>query len=100
MVAHGLPVVPALGARTAVDPLADLVIDDVLAVHRRARLRIEFLPDVLEDRLLVSEVLAGLAIHLPQHAVLAGGEHQLLIADVGEHALEDNVEVERFTGCV
>ena len=80
VVAHRLPVVAAFGARAAVDPLADLVLDDVLPVARRAGLRVELLPDVLEDRFLVAEILAGLAIELPQDAVLADGEHQVLSA--------------------
>ena len=90
----------ALGARAPVDPLADLVVDDVGAIHRRPGLRIELLPHVLEDGLLVTEILARLAIELPEHAVLADREHQILSARIDEHALEDDVEVERFTGRV
>ena len=67
---------------------------------RLAGVRIELVPDVLEDRFFVAEILAGLAIELPQHAVLADREHQLLIAGVDEHALEHDVEIERFAGRV
>ena len=67
---------------------------------RHAGLRIDAIEDVLEDRFLVAEVLAGPAIELPQDAGLADREHELLIADVDEHALEDFVEVERFAGNV
>src|SRR5688572_3996944 len=98
--AHRLPVVTALSARARVDPLADLVVDDVGAIRRRAGLRIELLPDVLEDGFLVTEILAGLAIELPEHAVLADGEYQVLAGGVDEHALEHDVEVERFAGRV
>src|SRR5688572_854985 len=97
MVAHGLPVVAALGARAAVDPLADFGVDDVLPIARFARLGIELLPDVLEDRLLVSEILARLAIQLPQDAVLAGGEDEGLARGIDAHAFEYDVHVERFT---
>ena len=75
-------------------------VDDVGAIRRLAGLRIELVPDVLEDRLLVPEVLAGLAIELPQHAVLADGEDQVLPAGIDEHAFEHDVEVERFAGRV
>ena len=60
VVAHRLPVVAAFGARARLDPLLDLLLDDVVAVGRRAGLRIDLVEDVLEDRLLVAEELAGL----------------------------------------
>ena len=44
--------------------------------------------------------LPGLAIELPQDAVLADREDQVLTAAVDEHALEDDVEVERLAGRV
>src|SRR5690606_28977194 len=94
--AHRLPVVAALGARAAVDPLADLVLDDVLPVARPAGLAVEALPDVLEHRLHVIDVRSAGAIELPQDAVLADGEDELVVAGVDEHALEDDVEIERL----
>src|SRR5690606_29077452 len=51
---------------------------------------------VLEQRLRVAEVRAALAVVLPEHTVLADGEHPLVIARVDEHALEDDVEIERL----
>ena len=48
----------------------------------------------------MAEVLAGLSIELPQDAVLADREQQVLVAVVDEHALEDDVEIERFAGRV
>ncbi len=98
--AHRVPVLAAGRARARVDPLADLVLEDVGPVARPARLAIEARPDVLEHRFLVAEILAGPAVVLPQHAVLADGEHPLLGAGVDEHALEHDVEIERLAGCV
>ena len=49
---------------------------------------------------LCAEELAGPAIELPQHAGLADREHELVGADVDEHALEHLVEIERFAGNV
>ena len=96
MVAHRLPVVSAFSAGTAVDPLPHLGVDDVLAVLGLAGAAVDAFPDVLEERLLVPEVTAGLAIQLPQDAVLADGEDQVLAGGIHEHALEDDVEIERF----
>src|SRR5262249_17472981 len=96
VVAHRLPVLAAGGARARLDPLADFHLDDVGAVLRCASGRIDVVPDVLEDRLLVTEVLARAAIQFPENAWLAGGEQHLLIADVDQDALEDFVEIERL----
>ena len=52
MVAHRLPVVPALRARARLHPLPDLLLEDVAAIRRLAGLRIDAREDVLEDRLL------------------------------------------------
>src|SRR5690606_3219877 len=94
--AHRLPIVAALGARAAVDPLSDLVLDDVLSVARPSGFTVEALPDVLEDRLDMVEVAAVATTELPQNAVLADGEDELVVARVDEHALEHDVEIERF----
>ena len=58
VVAHRLPVVAALGARARLDPLLDLLLDDVGAIGRHAGLRIDAIEDVLKDRFLVAEELA------------------------------------------
>ena len=100
MVAHGLPVVAAFGAGTGLNPLAGLLLEDVAAIGRLARLRIDPREDVLEDGFLEGEELAGLAVELPQDAGLADGEQQLLAAAVDQHALEHFVQVERFAGHV
>ena len=100
VIRHRLPVVAAFGARAHRQPLVDLLIDDVLAIGRRALLRIDLLEDVLEHGLLVAEELAGLALDLPQDAGLADREEILLRTDVDQHPLEHLVEVERFTGRV
>ena len=47
-----------------------------------------------------SDELTGAALVLPEDARLADGEHDLLVADVDEHTLEDLVEVERLAGDV
>src|SRR5690606_34542037 len=98
--AHRLPIVAALGARAAVDPLSDLVLDDVLSVARPSGFTVEALPDVLEDRLDMVDVAAVATIELPQNAVLADGEDELVVARVDEHALEHDVEIERFARCM
>src|SRR5215475_5671261 len=68
------PIVPAFGARASLHPDAELLLEDVSAIRRTARFRIEALPHVLENRFLVPEVLAGPPTELPQHAVLADRE--------------------------
>ena len=100
MIAHRLPVVSAFGARTGLNPLADLLLEDVAAISRLAGLRIDAGEDVLEDRLLEAEKLVRLAVELPEHAGLADGKHQLLAAAVDQHALEHFVEIQRFAGHV
>src|SRR6185503_18485301 len=94
--AHRLPVLAAFGARTALDPFADFLIENVVAIARRARLAIEARPDVLEQRLDVAEIGAVAAVVLPEHAVFTRREHPLLVAGVDEHALEHDVEIERL----
>ena len=100
MKAHRVPVLAAGRARARVDPLADLVGEDVGPIARLAGLGIEVLPHVLEDRLDVPFVRAGLPIVLPQHAVLADREHPALATGIDEDALEDVVQIERFAGRV
>src|SRR5205823_12407856 len=78
------PVVAALGARASLHPYAELLLEDVGAVGRPAGSRIAALPHVLEHRFLVPEILGGLAIELPQHAVLADREQPSLIVVVDE----------------
>ncbi len=58
------------------------------------------LEDVLKDRFLGVEELAGLAVELPQDARLADVERQLAAADIDEHALKDLIQIERFAGHV
>jgi len=66
------------------------------ARYDRAGLRVDGIVNVLEDRLLVVDVFAALPIELPEDRRLADGEHELAIADVDQHALEDFIQVERF----
>src|SRR5690606_10520636 len=56
MEARRLPVVTAFGARAAIDPVADAMIDDVLAIARTAGFAIEAFPDVLEERLRMTDI--------------------------------------------
>src|SRR3989441_8812050 len=100
VVTRGRPVVTAFGARASLNPGSKLLFHDVVAVLRPAGLFVEGLPDVLEQRFLVAEILAGFPIELPQHAVLADGEQHVLIPIVDEDTLEDDVEIERFRGRV
>ena len=58
MVAHGLPVVAAFRAGTDLQPLPDLLLEDVIAVRGLARLRIDPGENILKDRLFVIEELA------------------------------------------
>src|SRR5439155_13729748 len=83
-VAHRLPVVAALRARTRIDPLPRRLLENVGAILRRAALGIDRLEDVLEDRLLVAEELSVSSIELPQNPRFADREDDLLIADVDE----------------
>src|SRR4029453_6772169 len=63
-------------------------------------LRIDVIPRVLEHRLDVTDIFAGLAIELPQDPVLADREQVLLVVGIYEHALEHDVEIERLAGRV
>ena len=96
MIAHRLPVVSAFGARTRLNPFADLLLEDVAAIRWLSCLRIDAREDVLEDRFLKPEELVSLAVELPQDPGFADGKHQLLAAAVDQHALEDFIEIERF----
>src|SRR5262249_57077922 len=72
------------------------LLEDVAAVLRSARLGIDRLEHVLEDRLLEGEQLSGAAIELPENPRLADREDHFLVADVDEHTLEHLVEIERL----
>src|SRR3984957_12836119 len=82
MVAHGLPIVAAFGAGAGVDPFAQLLLYDVVAVVGLARLWIERIEHVLKYGFLVRDVLAGFAIQLPQNAGLSGRKDKLLAARI------------------
>src|SRR5205085_1387383 len=86
MVAHRLPVMSAFGARTGLNPFSDLLLEDVAAISRLARLRIDVREDILKDSFLKREELVRLAIEFPEHAGLANGEDQLLAAAIHQHA--------------
>ena len=100
VIAHRLPVVAALSARTRRHPLTRLLLQDVGAVRRRAGLRIDRVEHVLEHGLLVAKELSVATIELPENSRFANREQQLLIADVDENALEHLVEIQRFAGRV
>ena len=74
MIAHGLPVVSAFGARARLNPLLDALFDDVRPIGWRAGDRVDRIEDVLKDRLAVTEIRARPAIELPENAGLADGE--------------------------
>src|ERR1035438_5395266 len=95
-----MPVVAAFRSGAALDPLAVLLFHDIVPVVRFAGLGVEGIVHILEHRFLVTEVLARLPIVLPENAGLAGAEDKLLAAIVNEDALEDFIEIERFTGSV
>src|SRR5262245_23212690 len=88
------PVMTAFRARTPLNPFAELLFENVAAIGGPARLRIESLPDILEHRFLVPDVLSGLPVQLPEDAVLADGEHEVLIVVVDEQTLEHDVEIQ------
>ncbi|MCX6585749.1 MAG: hypothetical protein NTX13_04110 [Acidobacteria bacterium] len=90
----------ALGAGTGLDPLADLLFENVGAVGGFAGLGVDAGEDVLEDGFFVGEELPGGAVELPEDAGFADGEQELLGAAVEEDAFKDLVEVEGFTGDV
>src|SRR5262249_47401517 len=74
VVACGRPVVPPRTRWTRVDRFAECLVKDVVPVGGFAGDRIELRPDILEDRFFVPEVLAGLAVQLPQDSVFADCE--------------------------
>ena len=84
----------AFRARTSLQPLSEPLLQDVRTIGRPAGLWIESFPDVLKHGFLVTEILARLPIELPQDAVLAHREHEVLVVVVDQHALEDDVEIQ------
>src|SRR5689334_21476341 len=62
VIAHRLPVVPAFGGWTRRDPRLRTLLDDIVAVVNLAGFLIDAVEDVLIDRLLIVEKLAGLAV--------------------------------------
>ncbi len=84
----------AFRARASLDPFTESLLQDIRTIVRPAGLGIEPLPYVLKHGLLVVEVLARLPIQLPQDAVLADREQQVLVVVVDEHALEHDVEIQ------
>ncbi len=74
MIAHRLPVVPAFGARAGLNPDSGALFEDIVAIPDLAGLRIDLVEDVLEHRFVMAEILARLAVELPQNARLADGE--------------------------
>ena len=65
---------------------------------RLARLGVDSLPDVLEDCFFVTEILAGLTIELPQHAVFSNRKDEILPSRIDEHAFEHDIEIEASPG--
>src|SRR5437867_12840964 len=94
--AHGRPVVAAGGTRTALYPLAEFLFKNVLPVMRSPAYGVEFIPDVLENRFLMTKVLAGLTVELPQDTVFPDGEEQALAGIIDQNALEHDIEIDRF----
>src|SRR5438876_10455455 len=100
MIAHGLPVVAAFRAGTGMQPLANLLLLNIVPVGRLAGDRIDAGEDVLENGFLVAEEFSGDPVELPENPRLADRKHQLLSTVVDKNALEHFVEIERFTGDV
>jgi hypothetical protein len=65
---------------------------DVIAIVRLSGFCIEAVPDILKDRLGMTEIFPGLAIELPENSVFTNGQEEILSAVVHQHAFEDNVE--------
>src|SRR5690606_31758391 len=84
----------ARGAWADRDHVTDLGVADVLAVHALAGVEVDLLEDVLEDRLPELDELTGLAVELPDEAVLADGHDGRTVVHVDEHAGVDVVQVE------
>ncbi len=91
------PVVASGAGRTGVDWLAERFVKDVVAISRLTGLGIKFGPDILEDGFFVAEILAGLAIELPQDSVFADREQPVLSVPVDQNAFEYDIEIKRFT---
>ena len=98
VMAHCRPVVAAGGTRAALYPLAEFLFKNVLPVMRPAAYGIELIPDVLENGFLMPEIFARLAVELPEDTVFPDGEEQTLAGIIYQHALEHDIEVERFGG--
>ena len=100
VIAHGLPVVAALGAGAHLHPFADSLLDDVRAIGELACGLIETAENILKKRFFGVDEFSGLPIELPEDSGFADGESGLQIADIDQDALVDFVEIERFVGHV
>src|SRR5260370_33777927 len=98
MEAHRLPVMAALRAGTDLKPLADLLLQDVAAVCWFSSLGVDVGEEVLVDRFLVAEKLAGFAIDSPQDSGLADGEQQLAPVEIYQDTFDHLVHVEALAG--
>src|SRR5262245_47936895 len=83
--------------RAGIYRFAERLVNDVVPISWFARHRIELRPNVLENRFLVPEILAGFPIEFPQNAVFTDCEKQILATCIHKNALEHDVEIERFT---
>ena len=81
-------------ARARRHGFADLGLANVLPVRKLARVTVNRLVDVLVDGLRNIDELTGSTVELPEKAVLADREQQLLIVDVDQHTLVDVIQVE------
>ncbi len=82
MVGSRVPVVSPGGGWADREPLIELYLPDVRAVREGSRLSIHRFEDVLKDRLRQIDVLAGLAIDLPEDAVLPHRQERGYAVDV------------------
>src|SRR5688500_14195170 len=98
MKTHRVPVLATGRAGTRVNPLADLIVENIVPVARGPVVPIKARPNVLEDGLDVAEIFTAGTVVFPEHAVLSDGEHPLLIAGLDQDALKHDVEIKGLTG--
>ncbi len=95
-----MPVVPASGAGTHGQPLADPHRLDVRSIANSSRLGVDLGEDVLIHGFLQAQEGAVPTVQLPEDPVLSDAEHRGSALDVHEHPLVRLVEVQRFAGHV
>ena len=54
------------------------------------------IPDVLKNGFLMAEILAGLPVEFPEDSVFSYREDHVLATVIDQHALENDIQIERL----